>query len=122
MFYVLVAGKRDFTDYERFQRIMDESLSGIDDEIEIVEGGATGADSLAKRYALEHGYHLKEFKAMWNRYGRSAGPVRNVEMTAYVSGKEYAKAVFFWDGKSKGTGDCLRRAKSAGIRCEVHGT
>lgn len=119
MFYVLVSGKRDFTDYKRFCRAMDESLADISDEIEIVEGGAKGTDALARCYAMERGFALKEMKAFWNIKGRAAGPIRNSEMVKFVSGHD-CKAVFFWDGKSKGTGDCLKKARKAGIPCEVH--
>jgi len=119
MFYVLVSGKRDFTDYDRFRKIMDESLKDIEDDIEIVEGGAKGTDALARRYALERGLKCREFAALWDINGRAAGPIRNTEMVKFVSGKK-CKAVFFWDGRSKGTGDCLRKARKAGIECEVH--
>lgn len=119
MFYVLVSGKRDFTDYERFCKVLDESLSGMTDDIEIVEGGASGTDTLAKRYALERGLSCREFAALWDVNGRAAGPIRNSEMVTFVSGHE-CKAVFFGDGKSRGTGDCLQKARRAGINCEVY--
>ena len=119
MFYVLVSGKRDFTDYERFCKVLDESLSGITDEVEIVEGGAKGTDALARRYALDRGLKCREFAAHWDVNGRAAGPIRNSEMVKFVSGHD-SKAVFFWDGMSRGTGDCLRKAREAGIDCEVY--
>lgn len=119
MFYVLISGKRDFTDYERFSRELDESLKDVEDDIEIVEGGAKGTDALARRYALEHELKCREFAALWENNGRAAGPIRNSEMVKFVAGKA-CKAVFFWDGKSRGTGDCLRKARKAGIECEVH--
>ena len=118
MFYVLISGKRDFTDYERFSCILDESLKDIEGEIEIVEGGAKGADALARRYALEKGLKCREFPALWDVNGRAAGPIRNSEMVKFIAGKD-CKAIFFWDGKSKGTGDCLKKARKAGIDCEV---
>ena len=119
MFYMLISGKRDFEDYERFCRILDESLKYVTDEMEIVEGGARGADALARRYADEHGIRCREFSALWDINGRAAGPMRNSEMVKFVSGKD-CKAIFFWDGKSIGTGDCLKKARKAGIACEVH--
>ena len=119
MFYVLISGKRDFDDYERFRGVLDESLKDVEGEIEIVEGGARGTDALARKYALEHGLKCREFPALWGVSGSAAGPIRNSEMVEFVSGKP-GKAVFFWDGLSKGTGDCLRKAKKAGIICEIH--
>ena len=120
MFYVLVSGKRDFTDYEKFREIMDKSLDGIKDEIVIVEGGARGTDYLARQYAIEKNYALKEIHALWDTHGKAAGPIRNSEMVKYLSSKADCKAAFFWDGKSRGTGDCYRKATKAGITCEVY--
>jgi len=118
MFYILVSGKRDFTDYDKFYRFLDDSIRDIQDDIEIVEGGAKGTDALAKRYAAEHGLGCREFPAQWNVHGRAAGPIRNSEMIEYLNGKN-CKAVFVWDGKSRGTGDCLRKARKAGIPSKV---
>ena len=119
MFYVLISGKRDFEDYEQFCKILDESLKDISDDIEIVEGGARGTDALAKHYADAHGIKCLEFPALWDINGRAAGPIRNAEMVNFISGKD-SKAIFFWDGKSRGTGDCLKKARKAGIVCEVY--
>ena len=121
MFYFLVSGKRDFTDFEKFSECMNEAVSCVDDEITIVEGGARGTDALAKRYALERGFILKEFPADWDKYGKAAGSIRNSEMMEFVKGMEHRAAVFFWDGRSKGTGDCLKKVKKAGILYELYG-
>ena len=47
-------------------------------------------------------YKLKIFKADWNKYGRSAGPIRNKEMLDYAD-----HVIAFYDGISKGTGNLL---------------
>ena len=120
MFYVLVSGKRDFTDYERFCEYMDEVLQCVDEPVTIVEGGARGTDALAKRYAVERGHILKEFPADWEKNGKAAGPIRNSEMVDFVKGNDHRAAVFFWDGKSRGTGDCLRKAEKAEIVHEIY--
>ena len=118
-YYVLVSGKRDFTDYIVFRCILDKSLASINDNIIIVEGGARGTDALAKQYAIEHHYEFIEFPADWDKYGRAAGIIRNDEMVNFIKDKT-CKAFFFWDGQSRGTGDCLRRAKRAGIKCGIY--
>lgn len=118
-YYVLVSGKRDFTDYIVFRCILDKSLASINDNIIIVEGGARGTDALAKQYAIEHHYEFIEFPADWDKYGRAAGIIRNDEMVNFIKDKP-CKALFFWDGQSRGTGDCLRRAKRAGIKHEIY--
>ena len=118
-YYVLVSGKRDFTDYIVFRCILDKSLASINDNIIIVEGGARGTDALAKQYASERHYEFIEFPADGDKYCRAAGIIRNDEMVNFIKDKT-CKAFFFWDGQSRGTGDCLRRAKRAGIKCGIY--
>ena len=52
--------------------------------IEIVQGGANGADKFAEIYANNHGYACKLFKADWDNYGKSAGYRRNSDMHNYI--------------------------------------
>ena len=118
-YYVLISGKRDFTDYIVFRYILDKSLASINDKIIIIEGGARGTDALAKQYATERHYDFIEFPADWDNYGKAAGIIRNDEMVNFIKNKS-CKALFFWDGQSRGTGDCLRRAIKAGIEHEIY--
>lgn len=46
----------------------------------ILHGGASGADSIAGEEALKLGLEVKVFPANWDKYGRAAGPIRNIEM------------------------------------------
>ena len=104
MYKIIIAGSRTFDDYEGLVDCLDEQIlelteqNDVIDDIEIVSGGAKGADKLGERYAKEKGYSLKVFKADWNKFGKSAGYRRNEQMA------EYADAcICFWDGESKGT-------------------
>lgn len=108
MKHLLIAGSRTFEDRELLYRVADEVLAG--ERAVIVEGGARGADSLAKDYALERGLDLVEFKADWKQYGRAAGPKRNDEMVDYIKEKD-GEALYFWDEESKGTKQCIDSAK-----------
>lgn len=76
---IIVSGGRDFSDYEHVKRSLDILASKIEIS-EIVQGGASGVDSLAKRWAEENYVECTEFKADWDRHGRAAGPIRNEEM------------------------------------------
>jgi hypothetical protein len=112
MFKVIVAGSRGFNDYEYLCECLDEQIlnmteqNDIIDEIQIVSGGAKGADKLGEKYAKERGYSLKVFPANWNKFGKSAGYRRNEEMA------EYADAcICFWDKESKGTKHMIDLAK-----------
>jgi hypothetical protein len=72
-----VCGGRFFNDYEALCAAMRE-LS-FSPEI-IIEGGARGADSLARGCALENGVHWAEVPALWTNYHKAAGGLRNSAM------------------------------------------
>lgn len=94
---LVVAGGRDFEDYELLSKHLDD-ISKNYEILEIVSGTAQGADTLGERYARAHNIPIKRFPAYWNKYGRSAGYIRNKQMV------EYADAVLvFWNGTSRGT-------------------
>ncbi len=113
MYKVIIAGSRDFTDYALLCSFADEVLAGAED-IEIVSGGARGADGLGERYARERGYALKVFPAEWKKRGRAAGPIRNGQMAGYADA-----LIAFWDGQSSGTRDMIRKAEERGLRVQV---
>ncbi len=103
-FYLLIAGSRDFNNYQLLKEKCDYLLSNhTSDIIHIVSGGAKGADTLAERYAKEKGYEMHIFPAKWNEYGKSAGYRRNAEMHYFISQYKNRGCVCFWDGSSKGT-------------------
>lgn len=103
---VLVTGGRLFTNYEAVCRELDKLEPG-----KIVEGGAAGADTLARRYARERGIELATHRANWNRYGLGAGPKRNQLMLDVES----PHIVLAFPGMS-GTADMVARAKRGGYR------
>lgn len=100
MLKLIVAGSREFNDYELLAKTLDDYLKDIEGEVEIVSGGARGADKLGERYAEERGYRPKRFRAKWsdiqrpgaivrvNKYGQkydaAAGHIRNTKMGEYA--------------------------------------
>ncbi len=114
MYKVIIAGTRDFWNYSLLCAYADQDLAGAED-IEIVSGGARGTDALGERYAREHGYALKVFPAEWKKYGAAAGPIRNGQMAAYAD-----MLIAFWDGRSAGTRDMIRKAEEKGIQVQLH--
>ena len=113
MYKVIIAGCRDFTDYALLRSFADETLAGAED-VEIVSGGARGADALGERYARERGRRLKVFPADWKKWGAAAGPIRNGQMADYADA-----LIAFWDGKSAGTRDMIRKAEDRDLRVQV---
>lgn len=114
MFKVIIAGSRNFNDYDLVRSAADELLSDFVPNIEIVSGGARGADRLGECYANEKGYKVTIFPANWDLYGKSAGYRRNVEMGNYADA-----LIAFWDGLSKGTKHMIDIAKDLGLKIAV---
>lgn len=108
MIKVIIAGGRDFDNYQALEAKCDKYLCNIakTERIQIVCGEANGADKLGKRYAKNRRYSVKLFPANWDLFGPAAGPLRNGEMADYAS-----VLIAFWDGKSKGTADMIKQAK-----------
>ena len=50
----------------------------------VITGGATGADTYAKCWALAQGIDVVTFWANWVKYLNSAGPLRNQAMLRYL--------------------------------------
>ena len=114
MFRVIIAGTRDFQDYELLREYADFKLSNITGDIEIISGGARGADALGERYARERGYQVKRFPADWKQYGKAAGPKRNEAMAKYADA-----LLAYWNGRSPGTQNMIDLAKAHGLKVGV---
>ena len=114
--HIIIAGCRDFYDYSVVEKEVMDLIGKVIGkiEIEIISGGATGADALGERFAKEHNLSLKIVPADWKTYGRSAGPRRNEQM-ARIAGTLIA----FWDGKSRGTKNMIDTAKRLGLCVKV---
>ena len=119
MIKVIIAGTRDFNDYDFLKKNVDYFLQGINpnnEEIEIVSGNARGADKLGERYAKERNLPVKLFPANWDKYGKRAGYLRNQEMANYAD-----VLIAFWDEKSKGTKHMIDIAKKQDLTVIVVG-
>jgi predicted Rossmann-fold nucleotide-binding protein len=77
----------------------------------LVEGGARGADQLARAWAIKNGVPHKTEEADWRTHGRAAGPIRNGLMLA----KYKPDGVVAFPGGS-GTADMMAQARAAGVK------
>lgn len=111
---VLVTGSRDWERRARLNHTLDMFMESEGVSV-IIEGEARGADRLAREWAEGKGIPVLPFPADWERYGRSAGPIRNRQML--VDGKPDVVIAFHPDIEtSKGTKDMVRQAEKAGVR------
>ena len=118
---ILVTGSRSLSDYELVRSAIEEMVANScapDEHVVIVHGACPygGADEHAQHWAevafnASHEPHPADFKKL----GRKAGPLRNQEMVDL--GADVCLA--FPTSSSRGTWDCVRRAKAAGIHVEV---
>jgi hypothetical protein len=107
---VLVCGGRHYRDREAVFGMLRE-LAEQHGWLTIINGGAGGADHLARLWAQDCYHGLVTIAADWHQHGTAAGPIRNEKMI--VSGKP--DMVLAFDG-GKGTDDMCRRAEAHGIR------
>lgn len=77
---VLVCGGRDFLNDKYAFNVLDfvhDFLGPID---VIIQGGARGADTLAKLWAEDRNVKCEQYDADWDGLGKKAGPIRNKQM------------------------------------------
>ena len=78
---ILVCGGRDYSDAEWFDKCIMHLIQHVTPaDILIIQGGARGADRLAKEWAERYGVEQIEFRADWDRHGKAAGYIRNKQM------------------------------------------
>ncbi len=106
----LICGGRDFTNGALFANAMGDliRLRGLPSKI--IEGGAKGADRMARTWAGHKAITVETEEADWNKYGRAAGPIRNQAMLD----KHKPDFVIAFPG-GRGTADMIRRSRAAGV-------
>jgi hypothetical protein len=112
---LLVCGSRSWKD----DLAIADAISQLDNTSGIqllIQGGARGADRMARSFANSAGIPVKEFPANWNRYGKAAGFIRNQQMLD--EGRPHLVLAFLRND-SPGTLDMIRRAAKADIPVAV---
>jgi hypothetical protein len=111
---VIIAGGRDFDDYEYMSTKLNELFKDPNTfnnkTIKIISGMAKGADFLAIRYADENKLTKILFPANWKVYPRIAGFLRNNDMLSIAT-----HLIAFWNGESSGTKHMIEIAQMKGI-------
>lgn len=111
-----VVGSRTFNDYATLTMILNKFKKDYDITYSlIISGGANGADSFAERYAAINKIPTKIFPADWNKYGKKAGMIRNVDII-----KNCDICIAFWDGTSHGTLHDIKLCKQYDKGCWIY--
>jgi hypothetical protein len=111
----IVCGGRYYSDVDFFYQQMDYLHTVLKFAL-IVEGGQTGADALAKQWAIERNVPFEEVAADWKRYGRAAGPKRNGQMIK----RFHPDCVVAFPG-DRGTRNMIDQAYAANIPYSTRG-
>mgnify|MGYP003116926381 CR=1 FL=1 len=118
-FRVIIAGSRSASGhyiYSLLERKLDSILKdkAVTHDIVIVSGTAKGADLMGEQYARSRSFRIDRYPADWNRFGRRAGYIRNVEMASNADA-----LVALWDGSSRGTKHMVDIAGQHGLPTRI---
>lgn len=105
---ILITGSRNFNDFDLMKKTLKQFKNK---KVTIVHGDCRGADKIAGFLGKELGFNIEPHPADWKKYGKSAGPIRNTEMV----NSNIDLVLAFPVGNSKGTKDCLEKARRKGI-------
>jgi hypothetical protein len=120
---ILLTGSRDWVDRDKIFGELKRFTAC--DEVVMFHGGCRGADFVGSVCGKELGYRVVSCPAQWSIYGSRAGPIRNELMVhmlqeLQVQGYECFVLAFHPDiEKSKGTLDCITRARKLGLPVEI---
>jgi len=110
---ILVTGGRNYSDRGTVYAVLDRAHAKHGIAL-LIEGGATGADTLARDWATDRGVPVRTFPADWKTHGKAAGPIRNRQML--TDGKP--DWVIAFPG-GRGTANMVQQAREAGVRVFV---
>ena len=108
---LIIAGTRNFDDVELMYSSIEHLIGQV---TEVVSGHARGADQMGEMWAHEHNIPVKLFEANWQKFGKTAGFIRNEHMAKYGD-----SLVVFWDGESKGTYNMIYQMRKLSKPVEI---
>jgi hypothetical protein len=103
---IIVTGGRFYKNYSKVVEILDGLKPSF-----IIQGGCSGADSLAVAYSEENKIKYKTYEANWSEYGVIAGPIRNKKML-----EENLDSVLVAFPGGRGTENCVKTAQQLGVK------
>lgn len=110
---VIVCGSRNWVDC----KTIEEEIQKLPKDSIIITGGCKGADVIAHETASLYGYKTEVYNAEWNKYGKSAGPKRNLLMLN--TGVDLVLAFHEDIESSKGTKHMVKIAKDKNVLVRI---
>lgn len=114
-FRIQITGARDYTNKETVKNALKEYIPKY---CIVVHGNCSGADKLCGKIARKKGFEVEEFPAEWSKYGRAAGPRRNIQMLD--TNPDVVLVFHPCLEKSKGTKHCANEAKKRNLKIKYY--
>ena len=109
---LLITGSRSWPEPYLLNAVLAHVLRHVGYDLTIVHGACpTGADDQADLWASNRGLTVERHPAAWDEHGKAAGPLRNSHMVSLGADL----CIAFVEPQSRGTRDCLEKAREAGI-------
>ena len=112
MIKLIFCGDREWNDFDFILNVMSTLKERLGTFV-VIEGNASGADILSRAAAKKLQLEWHTHPALWAKFGRAAGPIRNTEMLA----EQPNGIVAFHRNitKSKGTKNMIEQGVRAGL-------
>ena len=109
----VIAGSRNARESDVFYALNECSWNS--EITQVISGTAYGADRHGEKWASVRGLEVVRFPALWDLYGRSAGPRRNKEMAQNANA-----LIAIWDGSSTGTKTMIGYANQYSLKIMIY--
>jgi len=114
----LLTALSEFNFYEKGETINKDWQ--ISKKLTFISGNASsGADLAIIEFCKEHDINCHLMSAEWNKYGRSAGGIRNKKMADYALEDSKGYLIAFWDGSSAGTKNMIENAMKNYLKIKI---
>ena len=107
---IAIVGSRNYPDLDKVR----EFVRKLSPDDTIVSGGADGVDETAEDEARKLGLEVISISPEWNKYGKTAGLIRNDLIVATAD-----CVVAFWDGVSRGTKYTIDKAREKNVITQI---
>jgi DNA-directed RNA polymerase subunit RPC12/RpoP len=95
---LMVSGSSGISDPIFVRDCLDDIRANMFEFDALIHGNAKGVDEAVQFYAESRNIPVFKFPALWDKYGKPAGVIRNIDMITSCE-----KGIVIWDGKSKGS-------------------
>ena len=108
----IIAGSRNFNDIKELIKAIESCNWEI---TTVLCGKAKGVDTLGEIWANYLNIPIEYYPAEWNKFGKSAGYRRNLQMANNADA-----LIALWNGKSRGTHNMINLAREENLKIHIH--